>query len=330
MLHGVRLVIPLLLLWVIIRRVDLTEVGAVLQATAIGYFYAGVLVGSFAQVFLGAWRWHYYMTRVYGLHVSGWWCLQHYWIGMFVGYFVPGGLGWDAYRVTSGNKQSPGLLVHATIVMLEKLAGLLACVLLVVVSFPFVSEFIVHERHARSLGRGVYLLMAITVAMMVAVIIFRKGAAVSVQGTENIIKRSIQKLMRSDQVVSEDVIVKGARALSRPREGMAIWGSSIALKVCMALGGWLFLRALHTEVPLSINLFVMPLTAIIFMLPISFGSLGVREGAFILLYGLFGVTPTVALGVSILGLAGLLITVGSGGLIMLASGMKAQTLRRAL
>jgi uncharacterized membrane protein YbhN (UPF0104 family) len=94
-------------------------------------------------------------------------------------------------------------------------------------------------------------------------------------------------------------------------------GSTFTIRVSAAVGGFFFLRAFGQEVPLSVNLFVIPLTQIIFLLPISFGSLGVREGTFIILYGLFGIPKEVAFAASSAGLLGLLLTVSIGGLIAL-------------
>jgi uncharacterized membrane protein YbhN (UPF0104 family) len=57
----------------------------------------------------------------------------------------------------------------------------------------------------------------------------------------------------------------------------------------------------------------------VFTLPISFGSLGIREAAFILVYGLFGVPAEIALSVSFFNLAGILLNSLVGGVVMLIS-----------
>ncbi|MFC2029611.1 lysylphosphatidylglycerol synthase transmembrane domain-containing protein [Chloroflexota bacterium] len=60
-----------------------------------------------------------------------------------------------------------------------------------------------------------------------------------------------------------------------------------------ALRAQVFFLALGYELPFAVNLFVAPVIYFVSHLPISFGGFGVREAAFILLYGLFGVPPEI-------------------------------------
>ncbi len=317
-----RIIIPILLIAVIVRRVDLHEVKTVLLGAHLGYFAAGLLLGIVLQVVIGAWRWHYYLSHVYGYAVSYRSCLLHYWVGMFLGYFLPGGLGWDAYRAIVGNKMANGPLAHVTIVVIEKIVGLLACVLLILLSYPAVMHLIVSEDIAPLAFWGVVASAAGLLVLLLSVVCFWKYFAVFLRWFERLVYRYAFPIFKKDIVEHEtDVLIKGIGALVKPRDAVALWGSSIALRFCMALGGWLFLQSLYVDVPIAVNIFVMPLTTIVFMLPISFGSIGVREGTFILLYGVFGVGSANALSASVLGLIALLITVGIGGFVMVIAGV---------
>lgn len=81
---------------------------------------------------------------------------------------------------------------------------------------------------------------------------------------------------------------------------------SVGLFAVSALQAQLFFRAIGQDVSLMANLTVAPLLFLVFSLPISFGTIGVREGSFVLLYGAFGVPPEPALLVSFFGLVGLI------------------------
>jgi hypothetical protein len=59
------------------------------------------------------------------------------------------------------------------------------------------------------------------------------------------------------------------------------------------------------------------------MMPISFAGLGVREGVFVVMYGIFGVASEISLAVSFASLAALLVAISVGGLIHLADGLHA-------
>jgi len=60
----------------------------------------------------------------------------------------------------------------------------------------------------------------------------------------------------------------------------------------------------------------------IFILPISFGTLGIREGAFIFFYGIFGMDQEAALLLSFLSLSGRLLNVVIGAIILQVSSVK--------
>ena len=77
------------------------------------------------------------------------------------------------------------------------------------------------------------------------------------------------------------------------------------------------LLLLGQDVSLLVSVFAFSLMFIVFMPPISVGSLGVREAGYILLFGLFGVEKEVALAVSFVALAALVLTVCTGGVILL-------------
>ena len=67
------------------------------------------------------------------------------------------------------------------------------------------------------------------------------------------------------------------------------------------------------DLSLTVHVFVWTLMFFIFLVPISIGTLGVREATFIVVFGLFGVEDEEALAGSFVGLASLLFTVGLGG-----------------
>ena len=93
---------------------------------------------------------------------------------------------------------------------------------------------------------------------------------------------------------------------------MAVFGAS-------ALQAQVFFAAIGIDVAFEVNLIVTPMLFLVFTLPISFGSIGVREAAFIMVYGAFGVAAEAALLVSFCGLAAMLVGNGLGALMPAAS-----------
>jgi hypothetical protein len=78
------------------------------------------------------------------------------------------------------------------------------------------------------------------------------------------------------------------------------------------------MRALGGDLPFVVHLFVWTLMNFFMLLPVSIAGFGVREAAFILLFGLFGVSRETSLAASFLSLACTLAAIGPGGLLWLS------------
>lgn len=101
------------------------------------------------------------------------------------------------------------------------------------------------------------------------------------------------------------------------------WGVLFISAICNQF----FFQAVGYEIDFLINLLAAPVFFILFFIPFSFGSLGVREGVYILFYGHFGVPLEIALLVSILSLIGLVLNNSLGAIIIFIQGIKLQTRR---
>jgi uncharacterized protein (TIRG00374 family) len=97
---------------------------------------------------------------------------------------------------------------------------------------------------------------------------------------------------------------------------------SIIIQLGTSFAIWLIIMSLNYDLPYYVPLFVAPVLLFIFLLPISFGSLGIREGAYIFFYGIFGMDQEAALLLSFLTLSGTLFTVLIGAIVMQISSVR--------
>jgi uncharacterized protein (TIRG00374 family) len=97
---------------------------------------------------------------------------------------------------------------------------------------------------------------------------------------------------------------------------------TLIIRLFLVLGSYFLFLALGVRLSFWTLLFANSVFFLLFILPISFGSLGVREGAYILVFGLFGISPETALAASFLSLAGLIFTISAGGIISLTENFK--------
>jgi uncharacterized membrane protein YbhN (UPF0104 family) len=127
------------------------------------------------------------------------------------------------------------------------------------------------------------------------------------------ILKKIKKDKQQDNNLSWDILLK---PITTPKTLVLPILLSIANIVVSAVITHLFFEALQYDIPLIVNVFVAPIFFFIFILPISFGSIGIREGAYVFIYGLFGVPAETALIVSFFGLSGVLINNAIGSLLI--------------
>ena len=80
-------------------------------------------------------------------------------------------------------------------------------------------------------------------------------------------------------------------------------------------------RSFGIAIPFRIHLAFMPLIFLATIVPLTIQGLGIREGGFVLLYGLIGVSPPVAVGVSLLNFATLVLVPAAVGGVMFLSGL---------
>lgn len=296
--------LPVLILAAIFRRVDLRALGENFARTRPGPALLGLLYYPLV-ILVGALRWRLLLTQFNRGRVEWGFALKQYWIGLAVGLFGPASVGWDAYRVIAAGRRFGRFAPGAAAIAAEKLLALTACAGLVIGLYPFLP--IEASDTARAILRTAYALFAGAVLAFLFLVAARHRLEDWIRGlTDRLLRRA-----RGSEPAGD--------ALLAPLTSWRLLRGTLALSFfnlfVAALGNQLFFRAAGCPLPFVANLFVLPVLMFVFLLPISFGSLGIREGAYILLYGLFGVPAETALLVSFFNLAGLLFNTLIGGIL---------------
>ena len=113
-----------------------------------------------------------------------------------------------------------------------------------------------------------------------------------------------------------------APPLVRPLPFVGAIAASVATQAATAIAGHGLVVHLAPEVPLAASMVVVPTAAAAQFLPISVGGLGVREAAFVALYGYLGVDSSDALAASLGMFAILLAFAVIGGFLALLTRRK--------
>jgi uncharacterized protein (TIRG00374 family) len=97
---------------------------------------------------------------------------------------------------------------------------------------------------------------------------------------------------------------------------LRLWGLSLASHLIGTMVFVFFAGAVNLELSFADCAWLRAILYLLFLFPLSVSGIGVREGALIVLLAPFGITSTQAVAYSFIMMAGLLIMVGIGGLLM--------------
>ena len=257
--------------------------------------------------------------------------LAEYWTTLFLGFWVPGGVGSDVYRVVRVGRKAGGIPVNAATIVGEKFWALLVYGLLVLLTYPFVATSLDARPQVRLVVVEIAAFAALGGAALFVTLLLKDSLSRrlrnAIRGT--LITRlslAAQRLLRAaaggDQTVTFSTLLSPFFQWRNQSAGL---GMMIAIQLITSYGGRLLLLALGVDLPLHVNVFVWALMNFFFLLPASVAGFGVREASFILLLGLFGVSREASLAASFLALACSLIAIAPGGGIWLVRMLTSRT-----
>jgi uncharacterized protein (TIRG00374 family) len=303
---------------VIFRSIDWHRFVSVLTQANLWLVLAGIVYYPLV-ILMGAVRWHTILRAYHAERVHYAASLKDYWSGLAIGVFAPASLGWDVYRVAVATRRYGNVIANSTTIIVEKIMALLTCASLVTLLVPFM-DIAADNRELQQIIKTTHIVLVGTlVVLATAFLMARHGA--SRRFFQNISARLIQWLDRLSQrknlSASQKIpLVVTFIPLRRPGLLLTVTIFSFLIQLASAAGNHIFFIAVNHDLPFLVNLFVVPILYFVFLLPISFGSLGIREGAYILLYGAFGVPMETALLVSFFNLFGVLLNNLIGGIIL--------------
>ncbi len=250
--------------------------------------------------------------------------LKNYWIGSALGFFSPGAIGFDAYRVIISSPKFGSHTFNIIIILIEKYIALITCMSLIVTIYPFVSTNITSD-----IKKIYYLAYVVLFCLIILIFVISFGSRNSIvqiifKKIEQYFSKSLGKLLvklnlnKKTEVIN--VQFKDIVASLQNTNFIKVILFSFGIQFISAVKSRIFFYSLGYEIPFIVNLFIVPTLYFIFLLPISIGSLGIREGVYIILYGLFGVPMETALLVSFFNLTGILLNNLIGGMVMLFIG----------
>jgi len=293
--------LPIVILYLVFKKIDVELLRENLKLIDLKWLLIALLMHP-ALIILGAMRWNYQLAY-YRVNERQKFSkvLKLYWAGMPIVMLFPSGLGWDAFRIIKTSSRIEDYALNSGVILLEKMATLVAAMLVVVLAFPFASN-LAESAILQQVFDLVFLLLFFALGTSVLVLAFSHSKALMNwrSSFKSFVIRAGQPMIRKI-APSQDRsrISESARYLVRPFTAPRIVTNvllfSIGMQVTFVLGAYFAFLAAAFQVPFFVTLLVIPIIFLAILVPVTVGGMGVREASYVLLFSQFGVPAETAL-----------------------------------
>jgi len=296
MFFAAKIAVSISLLMYLVSIVDFNATLARLRDVIVGYAAVAFFIST-GMVMISALKWKI-ILQLDGVEARYGSLLQSYYIGNFLGLFLPSSFGGDIYRVyalTSTGKRA-GKVTSS--VLFDRLTGLFA--LLSIALFGFISL------------PGTDFDLALMLLYVVGIAAFFLFTS----------KRTINKLNRSDRTVVQHLATLLTSFHAYRIDLSHLWkilAIAFLFQFLIVVNNSLYTQALSIEIPFSQLLVIIPLVFLTEVLPISINGAGVRDSAFVFFFVMIGHTKEEGLAIGLLVIAMRYIGGLVGGSVLLAT-----------
>ena len=289
------------LIWYLVGSIDLEAAERRITQTD-PVMLVGAACLMLFQMLIAGFRWNTVLKGI-GIGLPFWEIVRLFYIGTFFNQALPGGTGGDVVRVYMVYKADWGLRGALNGVILERVATVLALVMLVVGTLPFFITNLDASGRAWIIPSVALVSAAVALGLVVLCLLDRLPSGM---------RR--WRIVRGLGDLADD-----ARAVFlRPSIAIPalIWSALGHVNIAFAV--YVLAIGLNLDISAFDCVVLMPPVLLAMTIPVSIGAWGVRENAMVVAFGLIGVSAEGAtvLGV-LLGLVGLAVAI-PGGILWLS------------
>lgn len=304
LLSTAKIMISAALLYLALRKVDLSELFSRFTVTSL--FWIGVAIAvAFLQIFVGVLRWRQ-ISAVCGAPLELSRAMRYNVIGSFFNQTLPSAIGGDAVRLWLVARAGAGWRAATYSIFVDRAIGLIALAVLIVASLPW-SYTLITDPHGRS---ALLLIDLLALAGGLGFLIF------------GMLKWSWLKTWWATHHIHACAVIANRVIFSRTR-GPIVAILSVLVHVLAVVIAWCVVRSIAAPVRFSDVFLLVPPVMLITMMPISIAGWGVREATMSLAFGFAGLAANEGVNVSLLFGAVYFIVGAVGGLVWILSAEKA-------
>lgn len=226
---------------------------------------------SFLGILLSVWKWSY-LLKILEQPKDYWHLLKVFWIGLFFNNFLPGRTGGDFYRAYELAKTNDARTQTTLSVVVDRLLNLMALGFIGGLGILYGAPLLKFE------WTGWHILVLVFVPLLVLSIGFvARHTQIAIS-----IKQSLHLF------------------LSNPIKLLLPLGLALIYQMTMILSHVVVFTGLGQKLELSHFFYLVPITALATLIPISLNGIGLRESAFVVTFTQVGVLSEYALTLSLI------------------------------
>jgi uncharacterized protein (TIRG00374 family) len=289
------------LFYFLFRKVNFSEFGETLRNARLNYLLAGFVLlwlGHYMCIF----RWRMLMRPVMPL-LSLTDLFSIYCIGLFFNLTFPTVVGGDVVKMYYAGRPSKRFAASFAATFLDRDAGMLAMMLIACVATLF------HPISVPGIPVGLIIWGATVAFVLANLAIFTPSMHRMLTGFLN--RFRLSRLAGRIDTISNAFQVMGRHPLVLINSLIiSIVNQIVAISI-----SWILALGLHIDVPLLYFLAFVPVVTLISMIPISLNGMGLREYAFLSLFGGIGVDREAAVALGLLSSVTIFISAIPGSVI---------------
>lgn len=267
-------------------------------------WFVGTIALYVAGQVMSAYRWQL-VASVINLRARFGEFLAYYFVGLFTNLFVPGLVGGDAARAIYLGRRSERMGESVASVICDRGIGLAALFWL-----AGAMAVIRHSELPASVTRPT----AIVGALVFAGFLGLPALAMLIPHMPRVLRRAAGVI---------------APYLHRPLSLTIPIALSLTLQISLAICQWMLARGLGLTTPLALFLICVPIANVFASLPITLNGLGIRESAYLVLFGMAGMGRQDAIALGLLWFAATMLGGLSGAIAFISTPAPVLTARHA-
>lgn len=304
---AIRLLIACTLLAVVFQRVDWPGFGTLIEDARPAWFLPVFFIVTIDRCWMAG-KWHY-LLRHLGVDIDFFDALRVYYTSWMVGTAMSWQLGGDLARVVDVGRSSGRPALVAASVVLEKIVGAAA------LGLWAIAALLLLNAHHHLIPTALAWPLAALAVIGVLSIPFAVTASAVVRAVRALLARA-PAAMRARKL--DGTLDQLASFAAAPRVVATFFALTVGEQAIPIVIVSVLAHALRLPIALETVLAVIPISSFFTRLPLSVDALGIREGLYVYLFGLYGLTATQALALALASRVLDLLGVSGGTLVVVA------------